>query len=550
MIIDGIDEVISTLSNFQIENFIKDLESIKISLSKGKLLINCRDFYLSELKEKIEDFEAKYNIFKLLEFNSVQAEKYFEKKFQVPKGEKNPKKDDAVRILKEFVFNQEDKFSPYIFDSIALIVEAKNADIDTDPEFESKLLVKNYKIDFINYRICQREITKKQEGVDINIDAYIKFLCLVAIEGKGIFRKEDFSGYLYKADESLANIDMENAIRDNPFLINENNHFSFRYDFQNIVFKQIAIYSIITLPETFKLNYDFIEVLAQNLRYNSVVTKALYDKFRASEKTVDDFLEDVKKIIERISIYDNDGDNNHLNLLKSEAISNLTVLLINIYNSKNPIEIVARLFSSNVESKSERIELNGVCFVNIPPESGLVFNFEDCIFHNSFIKNFPNFIECGFNSNTHFDKTNKICELNYNNYISKKGSIKKINFDEEIFNTDNSLLKIIKVLEGAGENTKKNLKRYFKTFYINNRIIDFRININSISNKENFLLPVEMITKILLKYGIVADYNGDIIKLNRDFYGRINKYLEGDMPFLELNRAIKEINEEIIKLSA
>lgn len=553
IIIDGIDEVISTIPSFQIQNFIKDLETIKSEISKGKLIVNCRDFYLSELEDKIIDFKTNHNVYSLKEFDETQAKKYFEKKFPSNSDKKNKKYEESLSILKEFDFEENSKerrYSPYICDSIALIVESDYLGVSPDPNFSSKILEREYKSDFINYRICQREIAKKtklNKDLILPIDSYIKFLCQVAIEGKGHLTEDEFQNYLEK---DIANFDVENALKDNPFFTNENNHYKFRYDFQNSVFKQIALFSKIVNPKSFHLTNTFIQCIAENFRDNSVLSNGLSNKLEKIKKiNFDNFFSKVKNLINEIKSFDNKNNNLNIEAIKKEAISNLTLFLIKIsIRETQPIEIIKKLFSTDRVNKNNSTIIDGLILVNIGStaiNSSCFFDFSDLQFENTYIENYSNFIECKFNEKTYFDDTCVITKMKYSNYNNKKITIKKNNFSEAVFNSHTSLSKILYNIKNAGKNVKKCLKNYFENFYTNDRLRTNVINITEIKNKDNYCLAIEEITKILYQNKIISDYSNDTIKLNKEFHSRINRYLGQDLPFLELNRAIIEIQNKL-----
>ncbi|MEC4004899.1 SMEK domain-containing protein [Flavobacterium sp. SUN052] len=550
IIIDGIDEVISTIPSFQIENFIRDLEIIKRDISKGKIIINCRDFYLSELEDKIIDFKTNHKVFSLKEFDEIQAKQYFENKFPSNSNNKIKKYDESIKILKEFDYENEGKYSPYICDSIALIVDCEDLGEDPDSDFSSTILEQKYKADFINYRICQREIAKKTSlnpDLILPIDSYIKFLCKVAIEGKGHLRDNEFQNYL---DKNIANLDVEKAIKDNPFFINENNHYKFRYDFQNSVFKLIAIYSKIKNSESFTLTKNFIQNLAHNFRDNSVLSNGLLNKFeKIKDVDIENLSLQVRKLIDEIKIYEESEEELNLESSKRESISNLTIFLIKINEKKfEPIEIIKKLFLTDRVNKNNIKIIDGLILVNVTTsltKSHCDFDFGDLHFENTYIENYSNFIKCNFNDQSYFDNTCTITKMNYIYNNNQKITIKNKNFHNDFINGHNSLSKILYNIENSGKNVKKCLKNYFENFYVNDRISSFTININELKNKDSYCLSTEEITRILLKHTIVIEFNNDIIKLNKTFHSRINKYLGFDFPFLELNRAIAEIKNNL-----
>jgi hypothetical protein len=79
IIFDGIDEILSTIPSFNLRKFLKNLENVRASIGRGKILINCRDSYVSELRDLYRDKDSHLQIYELLGFSDEQARTFFEK---------------------------------------------------------------------------------------------------------------------------------------------------------------------------------------------------------------------------------------------------------------------------------------------------------------------------------------------------------------------------------------------------------------------------------------------------------------------------------------
>ena len=85
-------------------------------------------------------------------------------------------------------------------------------------------------------------------------------------------------------------------------------------------------------------------------------------------------------------------------------------------------------------------------------------------FTNSVIDNYTMFLNCQFNVNTYFDNTCKISKV-YNEKLDfRTSTASSKNFDNYITGLDNTLLKIVELIESGGEELAAYFRRYFRAF--------------------------------------------------------------------------------------
>ena len=543
VIIDGIDEIISTLPNFSLLDFIVDLNQLEETLGKGKLIISCRDVYIDELMKSQDTLFQKHNYYKLLKFNKELAEQYFNKNFTY-----NVKKvKDSLKLLHHFFEHFEDDEKEYIYSPFILEVICTIVDNDFDYDllqynYDSEILIKKYSNDYLFYKIISREIAKKEKhGFKLKTDEYVKLLSLLAIEKNGYFQLEDFDFLLKKINAPFMLKNIEDSLKDNPFFTTNRDRYLFRFDFYNHVFRINALYSKIINPNSFALTDTFLSMISTGLIYNSAIYVGLKNKIEKSELTWEQLLPYFKTLINEMNTLPVKS-----NLLINKAISNLFIFINELKPIKtNSRTILIELFSDENYEENNFYAINNFYLIDIPEVLNLQLDFSDFYFTNSVIDNYNWFLNCHFNSNTFFDNTCKISKV-YNEKINFKNcTATSMNFDNYITGLDNTLLKIVELIESGGEELVSYFRRYFRSFQKNNKLVE-KITFNELPILK-MGITLQEVNVILLKHSILSEVDKDSIQLNHDKKLKILKFINQNLLFKELNLSIKEIESLQIK---
>jgi len=545
VIIDGIDEIISTLPNFNLSDFLDDFNKLEETIGKGKLIINCRDIYIDELMNNDEDFEKKYKVYNLQKFTKELVEKYFTKHFR----NDAKKVKDSIKLLDEFYDDINGKtfiYSPFVLEIIATIVEN-----DFDYEiieyyFDSKILLKENTSDYLIYKICKREIAKKENhGFIIEVDDYIRLLGLIAIEKNGIFSDDDFALLLRKLNIDLNSDKVKSSLKDNPFFYFEKNKYHFRFDFYNSVFKYNAIYSKIIEPASFELTDAFITVLSKELKPNSVLLEGLKNKLLESNFNFEILLTKIKGLINEIKYFwnNNHKSNSGYEFVEQLAISNLLVLLCEIDTNKKPENIIKNIFSEESLRVDDIVPITGLYLINISENDNLRINFSNMYFSDTIIENYPDFLNCTFNENTFFDHTCTISKISNQSFDFKTCSAKKINFDDHIISGDNTLYKAIMLTETGGESILKYLRKYLRTFQKGNKIIE-KVKVTDLPKSDTVGLSLTELNNILLNHQILVNISKEDVEINRKLKNKLVNFITQNMTFLELNKVMRAIEKK------
>lgn len=232
LILDGLDEIITKVPNFNASKFLKSIISNTDSIGSGKVIISCRTHFWDNTEVIDGDFET----IELLPFNQEQTKIFFEKSFL--NDEKNVKK--ALKIANEFKFpDAEYIFHPYVLDIVKSIILTDNAGIDSDlTELSSKYLKSSTSNDYIIYRICDRE--RKRIG-QINVDEQLAFFIYLATKKRGVIEIENLKAELTVAiGKHIEKANVE-AFKAHPFLHIFDRTCRFKYDFLSDYFKGVYL---------------------------------------------------------------------------------------------------------------------------------------------------------------------------------------------------------------------------------------------------------------------------------------------------------------------
>jgi len=537
-IIDGIDEVISTIPTFTIDKFISNIGILSENISKGKIIINCRDTYVNDfVKSYAKEKGNKVMIYDLLPFDKDLATEFFRKRF-----------DDKTKIVtamelasKFYPVTEEYRYPPFILEVITHMVDDNGRYEDVLGDFESKILLKEDSFDALIYRVCYRECIKKQEfGFQLSVDNQVRFFCMLAVEEKRHLKDIDFQRILGKLKINDRQKDVVKGLIDHPFLEKvEEDHYEFRFDFLINIFKSITIFNVIAIGDNFNLTptEDLINTLAQDCNYNSLVYRAVLEKAKKCNIVFDVGLEYSRKAIKIISKHIR---NNEMSELEKKAISNIFLLII---KSKIPdywseLSILNYLFGD--ENKGE--EISNFYLFDIPTEAKFYLDFNGCYFTSSEINNFPDFLHCAFDKETYFDDSCKIFNVQNKKLDYAKIKANQYNFDKNI-QGDNSIFLAMNIKE-RGVKPLTYIESFLRLFYENNRLI-IEINKSHAYFHENMSIPHDAVIGVLTNSGIISEMPGGKIRINENLRATLLSFLKQGIPFHQLNRAVTELKKRL-----
>ncbi len=539
IILDGIDELISTIPSFTLNLFLSNVT--KVLTGNSKIIINCRDTYIDEIinyyssnsnKKIIDQIE----IFDLLPFNKELAKNYFKKHFERKKDVEN-----CLVLLDDFVISDKNEdfiYPPFLLEIVKEFISNDYNDLEVDHTFISKILNKKDIDDHIVYKTCNREIYKKKEyGFDLYVDDQVEFMMYLAIEEKGRINEEGITDILRAINCKDRVNETAQGLKDHPFLIKHEDEYIFRFDFLNSYFKSLRIIKLLSDQNYSKIEDSLLKLLSNDCKYNSYVTKYLLKK----KETLN--VQNIKRLLDVLKLQEFNG-------LKQQAVSNLFLIYLKTIELK-PL-ILRQALIELFQDKKVKLIITDFYLYDIPTNRGFIFDFSGLIFKNTSINKFPDFFRCIFDEDTFFDDTCIINEVDYKSDDFKFITASSLNFDSYIKgdNTVSSLLKLKE--EGEGTRQKRivisALTNFFKCFYdgkiFNDRKYMRDVNINYL--QFNSIVMIDRIKQELENHELVEIKLNQIYLVKRHI-PKIHKFVEEGLNFAILNDVIDSLLKDKIE---
>lgn len=454
LIIDGLDEVISKIPNFNVKEFLNSIHESSNSLGGAKVIITCRTFFW----DSIDFTEDNLKIIELEPFNSEQTRHFFEKSFGSDEG----KIKKGIKLANEFKYPKAENkniYDPYVLDIIRSLIISEKETIEIDLSlFSSKILKSNIKNDYIIYRVCERECRRVGQ---INVDEQITFFTYLAVEKRGVIFSKNLKEEINNALGKHINLTNVEAFKSHPFLKDNGTQIAFRYDFLGDLFRSIYVCKFFDYNSGMNvLTNFFMEIVMESCWFGSALNIEILTRI---EHWTDDDILLVSDLIEQIN------RNESISIDKArKVIANIFNLAISINQKFNGndiyrnTELLKKLYvkSSNIIEK--------LCIANLGEDQNIRFDFSGLSINDSLIDNYGNFWNCTFDEKTVFSS----CRL-INLTLNKKASdVSKAIFIDCTYdaNVESSLKKVELGNVNRVEQTKILINDFFHLFYSNGRL--------------------------------------------------------------------------------
>jgi len=503
VVIDGLDEIISKVSNFDVNIFLNSIFDLYNEIGNAKVIITCRNHFWDNSKIN-DNFQLK--VVELLPFDEPQARKFFDSSFNY----EIKKTDKCIKIAKEFISKTDVseifEYQPYVLDVIKNIVDSGGNVMKKDTNFFSKYLTQDCTSDYIIYNVCRRENEKiKQISVDKQIEIFMK----LSIKYEGIIPESKLS-QIIQEDSSIIDESKIETLKSHPFITTSNNRCVIKYDFFTDIFKSIYVKSILNIDNAEPITEDVVRLMSNNCSLNSNLTREVANRVKFFSDN------EILKIVEIISAIKKIELKNNV---KVKAISGLFAIALRILHDRNKTNI-----EYNTKLLVDIFEINNciqdLCIVNFSSyDLPLVFDFSNKTFNHCHFDNFSDFWSCTFNDNTLFtDCTLSNLHCDPNKIISIK--------DSQLVNCkkDSTIEEVFKNMQLSEQNIEAKiqsfLKSFFKIFIDTGRVVPrslkpksdsgrYKGN-NDIKSKYKKISPsyfeLEELLKILFERKILSDY--------------------------------------------
>lgn len=445
LIIDGLDEVISKIPNFNANKFLKSISSTSDAIGGGKVIITCRTHFW----DTTELLDSNFNTIELLPFNYEQTNEFFKRSFS---GD-STKVRKALKIADEFKYpDSENIFHPYVLDIVKSIIQTDNDDLDADlTEFSSKFLKSSVNSDYIIYRICDRE--RKRIG-QISVDDQITFFIYLATVKRGVIDIENLKPEIHSA-LAPKHIDKTNveAFKAHPFLHIFDRTCRFKYDFLTDYFRGVYLTDYFEFDKDFTTPTDlFISLISETCWFGSPISKDIASRIKHWDE---DDLFFIADIIEKIGSLDRDDS------IKWKAVATIFNVCLTINgNKRSPnIEDNTNLMLSLFQSTKGK--LFNLSIINLNnPDFKIRFNFSNLTIIKGYFDNYGNFWDCAFNESTIFSE----CYLmNLVSKRSKELALSETNFHDCI--TDDGINAVLTSNKENQVDKKGKAKAFLDDFF-------------------------------------------------------------------------------------
>lgn len=530
LIVDGLEEIVSRSVYLDIDHFFNSIISSNSGLGNTKIVITSRTFFW----DKTNIIDKSIKSIELEPFDIDRRDKFFNKSFKP--DERKEKK--AILISEDFNIPDENGipyYHPFVLDIIKEIVESDSEVLFSDSTVESNWLNQTNKIDYIIYRICEREEKRVKQ---IEIDSQILIFNHLAIYKKGLIREDELKNFV-TSSLNLKDID-DNTIKSlqtHPFLsyTKKNRTFSFKYDFFENYFTSLFLRKMLDIDDEKPIDFDLIKLIAQKLTHGSDTIKYIV---KNTKNWTEDNVLKIRDLIEQIINFEIEN-----NKIKRKAISGLFNLALSIsiqFNSNNRehnTNLLIDLFSTGKNTLSNV----KIMFIN-SLESKIRFNFSGLTFENSDFIHFNLFWECNNDKETFFYN----CNFEGLGQNKKATTIPKVNFINCI-NEDNSLDLAYEVNNELQENILKKskllLESFTRIFYSNGkfkRLSDWIVfEPNQYGKINSFGVAGKDLVKLLLDESIIVNEKD---KKHKDMKTFVNpKHKEELLKFITEGKQTKKI---------
>ncbi len=466
VIIDGLDEIISQFSDFEVEDFLLSILDDTMELGSGKVIITCRSYFWNQ-KVFGKDFVNKESLIERVEvlpFDFPRAKDFFQKTFKTDKKKVEKAISIADEIFKPQSSNGIIKYHPYGLDVITKIISDEKKELVRDKTFFSKFLNAEVVNDFILYRICVREQNKLgRSKKEINIDDHIHFFIKLSNKFNGQVPENKMDELIQEVLGFDVGEKYINSFKAHTLLVQESGFFKLRYDFFLESFKSIYLVSFITLEGGGEeIPPELLEILASDCRFGS----HFLDEVKVRVKSWTE--EEILKISYFVGLLLKEVKSDYFEKVKKNhrAISGLLAIALTLNHKFNSgdkdknTDLLLKIFS-----QGSGLHVFGVHMINYSkqPNSSLRFDFRGMKLENCHFENYADFVLCDFDELTFFKgcSFNRIATDLINDNFTK---ISKNNFDHSCVFFDDSLEHVLEYKDLIDQREEIRVSKFLSDF--------------------------------------------------------------------------------------
>jgi len=505
MIIDGLDEVMANIPQFDANDFFNSITNYTPSIGNGKVIITCRNYFWNN---SVIENNNNISCIEIMPFDETLARKYFTVRHENSTNRINK----CMNYARNLTYHDEDnalaEYLPFVLEIIDQWVESSLAeDNEEDVTFNSRYLNQLNNSDYILYRICAREKIRIQQ---MEVDRQIKFFIEFSIKNitpsnhtnpTAKMLEEDFDNLINSVFPNITESEIL-SLKGHAFIDITDSVVSFKYDFLSDYFKNVYVSEYLEINGP-AVDFKLIMILANHAKYYSAFVKEIC--LRKYKILDDEFIFRLCLLNEQIVNY-NEHKIDLLNIYKAvSGLFSIALILKNKLQKPNIIsntEILLDMFSN------DKRNINGLAIIDFLSFDGskkVVFDFNGLTFRNCYFNNYAYFWECRSNR-----ETTKFIKSHFKNISSSENNI-SINLSWLNFTDCDCDESVHQVLDNLGNEGGSNdliindLQNFLNLFLVQGRLAQ-RSLIHVIEPKYKYkTIKLQDMIVFLNKHGVIDE---------------------------------------------
>jgi hypothetical protein len=533
-VIDGIDEIISRISTLDsLRSFFDSVNKYSNYLRKGRIILTCRS--MDSLGSIPAEFG--FDMYDLLPFAPEQIDEYLDLRF----GNIEKLKRNAKAFLAELRLTYEDGILPFVIRIVCDSIQDDRDPASGDKLYQdSEYLDLNRKLDYIVYKVCDREEAKYEYSKYLtslnSVDFQANFFKEMAIQGRGRYDRREVTNYFKRFNSNYDGRVIERFF-DHPLL-----HTPHIVEFVDVavfeMFLAIALHRCLNDQEA--LSAGETSLMADRGQINSPFVVDVASRVSELSDLV------IFKMMSLIS----DSETAFLNEDQSEQYYRNASMIVNIGlqvlmrgSADRLAERATDLIKGLFGVSSNPPLLKYVALHNIPAASRVRFDFSGLQIEGASVVDFAEFPRCKFSEQTRFTNSRirtgiaRMSSTNANEAIFVGCDL------DHIFGQ--SMARRVERISNQVEDAKRHVRNFLRVFRLNNSFFQRRqISTMQANFAGKTKLSFSATLKICLAHHLV-EQDGQDIWISKAHVGDVETFV-----FERHNRAIIDrIIEDVIEKS-
>ena len=389
-VIDGIDEIIPRLRDSDaIDVFFDSIVRYSNHLRRGKIVLTCRNasFMKEHFRSDVEQYEIQ-------PFDEQLVDRYIDVRFPgLPLLQKG-----ARRFLAEL--GPSNSILPFVLRVVCdSVQDGLEEDDDAPSLLESDVLDLGRKMDFVIAKVCEREEAKYEYsrflGAKNPVDVQCEFFIQLAIPYQGSCERQCIETYLRGFNLEFDNTTIE-RFYDHPLLSCPHRVY-FRFDVVQEFFLGLGFARSLLGKEEFTIAQ--LSDIPDKCQYRSPF---LVDLATRVGKLTDHVLLEIIDLISQAHHVFSERGRSEEYYRHASAMLNVALQIMSTEKKAPSVEHATRLIKDLFGGGTPDSPMVGAAFHNIPPKSGIRFDFSGLTLERTSIKNFEDFFRCTFSETTIF----------------------------------------------------------------------------------------------------------------------------------------------------